>query len=315
MPEPRTPEAGLPPGPPPPPRGNPRFAWFDGILEAPKGDLAAMRAAIGRVSATGFARLDLEVEGGRVSILVDDHPVGPALMTDANREALVGGLQAIVAALPPGARIESTLRCTEVFDGEVRETLFDASGGELRSVSCVRPATPDDLARAPVLELPLPSLRLGRKRTALLAVLFLVAFGVVAWQGGWLDAVFGASAGGLAVETDPFGKLLDATIETSWGAYVVKVRRGPEYPATNEQQDRLIAAAADPAHRAAVSAAVEGGVIYARIEDADGKVLESKRMELRPLVGSADAVVEARFQGRIAAARLRLALDAGPPPK
>src|SRR4051812_4968194 len=103
--------------PPPLASSAPRFAWFDGIVEGRVGDVASVRAAVERANATGFGRMDVGVDGGRFSVLMDDATVPASRMTDENRCALAGALNEIAVA--SAGPIESTLRCTEVFQDEV----------------------------------------------------------------------------------------------------------------------------------------------------------------------------------------------------
>src|ERR1700733_4318395 len=98
--------------PPPLDSGAPRFAWFDGIVEGRLGDASAVRAAAERTNRAGLGRMDVGVDGGRFSLLMDDATVPAARMTDENRRALAVALNEIAAAAE--GPVESTLRCTEV---------------------------------------------------------------------------------------------------------------------------------------------------------------------------------------------------------
>ncbi len=297
-----------PPLPPPLDPGEPRFAWFDGIFEGRLGDAAAVRAAAARSNSTGFGRMDVGVDGGRFSVLMDDTTVPPSRMTDENRRLLANALAEMASA--SSGPVESTLRCTEVFRNEVRETLFLPEGGQIRALTRTRPVTDADLFRS--LEAPAPPPSMGRGRLAVVLALLLVAFGVAAWTGGWVDRLFSASSEKIRIETGPFADFIDVTVEKSWGDYEVTLRRGKGFPVANARLDELKALAKTPADRAAIDAVATGGEIWLRLEDREGHGLSAERTELRPLVAAADRTVEAKLDGRISAVRIRLSIEAGP---
>jgi hypothetical protein len=294
--------------PPPLDPGAPRFAWFDGIVEGRLGDAAAVRAAAARSNSTGFGRMDVGVDGGRFSVLMDDTTVLAPKMTDENRRALADALTAIAGAA--NGPVESTLRCTEVFANEVRETLFLPEGGTIRPLTRTRPVTDADNFRNPEAVAPPPP-SMGRGRLAMVLAALLVAFGVAAWASGWVDRLFSARSDGLLIDTGPFGDLVAVTAESSWGDYKITLRRGAGYPVTNERLAELRAKATTPADRAALDAVSSGGEVWLRLENAGGKGLAVSATDLRPLVASADRSVEATLPGRIAAARIRLSIEAG----
>lgn len=289
--------------------GAPRWGRIDGILEGRVGDSDAARAAVQRANDAGYARLAIEVDGGRFSALPDADAIRPEQMTDARRAAFFAGLRDFAAA--SDGPVESTLRCTEVFADVVRETLFlpDESGRSMRALTRERPVTDTERRGAAKEEEAPPPMPVGRM--AFLAVLLVVAFGLVAWTGGWIDRAFSTDVKAIATDTSVFGDLVTVEVGGAWGDYEVKVRRGPSYPATSAEVEKLERAAADPARRAAVRAVTDGGTIWLRLEAGDGRGIAAKRVELRSLVERADRVVDATLPGRIAAAKVRLALDAG----
>lgn len=298
----------VPPVPPPLDPGEPRFAWFDGIVEGRLGDAAAVRAAADRSNATGFGRMDVGVDGGRFSVLMDDSTVPASRMTDENRRVLANALAEMASA--SSGPVESTLRCTEVFRNEVRETLFLPEGGRIRALTRTRPVTDADLFRST--EAPPPPPSMGRGRLAVVLALLLLAFGVVAWASGWVDRLLSAKSEDIRIETGPFADFIDVSVVKSWGDYEVTLRRGAGFPVENSRLAELKANAPTPADRAALDAVATGGEIWIRLEDAQGHGLSATRTELRPLVSAADRTVETRLDGRITAARIRLSLEAGP---
>jgi hypothetical protein len=298
----------VPPVPPPLDSGEPRFAWFDGIFEGRLGDAAAVRAAAARSNVTGFGRMDVGVDGGRFSVLMDDSTVPPSRMTDENRRLLANALAEMASA--SSGPVESTLRCTEVFRNEVRETLFLPEGGQIRALTRTRPVTDADLFRSLDPAPPPPSM--GRGRLAIVLALLVVAFGVAAWSSGWVDRLLSAKSEELRIETGPFADFLDVSVAKSWGDYKVTLRRGKGFPVENARLAELRANAVTPADRAAVDVVATGGELWLRLEDAEGHGLAATRTELRPLVSAADRTVETQLAGRITAARVRLSLEAGP---
>lgn len=286
----------------------PRFAWFDGIVEGRLGDAAAVRAAAARANGTGYGRMDVGVDAGRFSVLMDDETVPSSRMSDENRRLFAGALAEIASAAE--GPVESTLRCTEVFRDEVRETLFLAEGGTIRALSRTRPVTPADLGRSP--DQPAAAAPMGRARFLLVGLLVVVALGLTAWQGGWIDRLLSAGAETIRVDTGPFRDLVGVEVAKSWGDYEVTLRRGAGYPVESARVEELRAAAATPADRAALEAVATGGTLWIRVENGQGRGLAVERAELGPLAAGADRSVVKRLPGRIGADRVVLSVEAGP---
>ncbi len=287
----------------------PRFGRMDGIVDGRVGDVAAAQAAVRKANESGYVRLSLEVDGGRFSILPDAARIPAGQMTDARRAAFFKGLRDFVAACDGPA--ESTLRCTEVFDLVVRETLFLTDPGErsLRAWTRERPVTAQDHSLNPgdrVIRTALP-----KSLMVMLVALVIVATGLLAWTGGWIDRGFSADAANVRTDTSVFGDLLSFEVKGSWGDYVVSLRRGRSYPLTLDDIERLRQTAGQPARRVAVDVVSGGDPIWLRLEDKDGRGLAASRIDLRSLVESKDDAVSVRLPGRRDAARIRLALSAG----
>jgi len=287
----------------------PRFGRMDGIVDGRVGDVAAAQAAVRKANESGYVRLSLEVDGGRFSILPDAARIPAGQMTDARRAAFFKGLRDFVAACDGPA--ESTLRCTEVFDLVVRETLFLTDPGErsLRAWTRERPVTAQDHSLNPgdrVIRTALP-----KSLMVMLVALVIVATGLLAWTGGWIDRGFSADAANVRTDTSVFGDLLSFEVKGSWGDYVVSLRRGRSYPLTLDDIERLRQTAGQPARRVAVDVVSGGDPIWLRLEDKDGRGLVASRIDLRSLVESKDDAVSVRLPGRRDAARIRLALSAG----
>jgi hypothetical protein len=297
-----------PPVPPPLDSGEPRFAWFDGIVEGRLGDAAQVRDAASRANAVGFGRMDVGVDGGRFSVLMGEDTVRASSMTDENRRLFANTLAEIAAA--SAGPVESTLRCTEVFRNEVRETLFLAEGASIRALTRTRPVTDADLYRNPEGGAP-PAPSMGRGRLAVVAALLLLVFGAAAYFGGWVDRLMAVRAESLSIDTGPFADYVDVSVAKSWGNYEVTLRRGRGFPVENARIEELKARAATPADRAALDVVATGGRLWVRLEDENGRGLAAVACELRPLLSGDDRKVEEQLPGFMTAARVKLSLDAG----
>ncbi len=300
------------PGPPPAPGGPLRFVWFDGILTAPRpADLAPIRREVRRIGALGFGEPELQVEGARFTLMMPERCLPGERLAPGAREEFAGALQVVLDLLPGQGEVESTLRCTEVLADSTRETLFAAAGRELRAVGRLRPVQAQDLAHDPLPPSRMPVTNLSRRGLLGLMALLVAGFGLLAWRTGWIDRIFSADFDALAAETGPFQDMLAVEVAGSWGDYEVTVSRGAGYPATREEVDRRLAASVSAADRAAVNAVADGGTIYLRVQDAEGRVLHVKEANLRPLISEEKGQVKERLPGAIAARAIRIALDAG----
>jgi hypothetical protein len=282
---------------------------MDGIIDGRVAAAEAMRAAVKKANESGYSRLILDIDGGRFSILPEAAPIPASRMTPARRAAFFDGLCELVAACEGPA--ESTLRSTEVFDGVVHETLFvpGPDGRSLRALTRERPATPEDLARAGPGPGPRPAI--PARLVVILMPLVIVAIGLMAWTGGWIDRAFSTEASGIRTDTAVFGDLLSLEVTNSWGDHVVGLRRGRAYPRILADIERLRQEAGDPARRLVVDVVADGGPIWLRLEDKDGRGLAASRIDLRALVESDVSTVRVRLPGHRQAARVRIALAAG----
>jgi hypothetical protein len=153
--------------------------------------------------------------------------------------------------------------------------------------------------------------RFGRRQAIWIAAVLLAAFGLAAWQSGYIDRILSRDPERIKVDTGPFGEDLAVVLDNTWGNYEVTRRRGPSYPTTEEAITKRREAAADLPHRAALGILSEGGTIYVQLRDGSGNVLASAAVELRALLGSTDGEVVVKLPGRIAARSVRLDLERG----
>jgi hypothetical protein len=283
--------------------------FFGGILEWRGGDTEALREIVSRLNRLGLATAELDADGGRHSLLFDDAPV-PGARVDPGRLAdLVDALQELVDASDDPGGAESTLHCTAVHADGVVETLIGIEGGLVKPVSRVRARAAEE--REP------PAVRrtVSWRFVIPMGLLLVVGFGLMAWRSGLLDSVLSTAPDGLAIETGSFGENLAVEIDRSWGDYVIKVTRGPGYPASVEAFNAAKENATAISDRAALDILAAGGTIHVHLLDADGGLLETAPLELRPLLEDASGYATAKVHGRIGAARVKLALSKGKPKK
>ena len=81
-----------------PPGGPVRHGWFAGILEGRRGDVETLRNAVRRLNALGLAHADLQLEGGRFNLLLDERIVPGSRFGPEVSTAFVERLQEIVDA-------------------------------------------------------------------------------------------------------------------------------------------------------------------------------------------------------------------------
>ena len=295
----------------PPPGGDaPRFVTFDGILEGRIGDEAALTRALASLDALGVCRFRFERDGGRFSFLPDNDRLPGASCDHAFQERLLGILRDIAASAR--GPVESTLRCTMVFERECAETLFRAAppppeGPGLEAVTRFRPLRPEDRPPSSPPRAPLRQW-LGRREVAVVLPLLLLASGLVAWQSGIVDRLLSASALALRTDTAAFGDLLTIEVADALGDYEVTLRRGPGHPATREAWDARTARAATEANRLCNVVVRDGQEIWVQLCDGSGAVIAQDRVSLRPLAAGADGEAIVGLPGRIAASRVVLRL-------
>lgn len=274
-------------------------------------DLALLRNAVDRCNGVGLVRVELELEGGHYSLLPDDRVVIGADIIQGKMERWIESLCDVINASGEPDTAESTLHCTELFSNAVRETIFQAESGMIHALSRVRAieedGTPDEGVAAAALR------KIGVRRALILGVLLMVGFSLMAWRTGYVDQMFSHSAEGLALETGPFSDNLAMSVKKSWGNYKLTVMRGNTYPRDAAEFERHRDNENNLSRSAALDILAHGGTIYALLCNAEGSVLESKSLELRPLLRDAKADVEITIRGRITAYKIRLSLERGIP--
>ncbi len=290
-------------------------AWFDGILEGPRGeDDRALQQVVDQLNGLGAVEFQLDFDGASFSLLADDSPCPRSRLSEARRDQLVRGLEKLLASIPPEGEVESTLRCTEIVGDDVQETLFGVIGRELQVVARSRPLREGDRQRIAATyqdEQTTSSLPFDRRYVPLIGGVVIVLTALLLWQGGFVDRLLGASAEELQGGTGPFADMLTLEIESSWGDYRVRVRRGPGYPATPDAVQQRLDRSATTAERAAANLIAGGDEVYLRLEDDNDKTLVARAVSLRKLLSRTDATVEAELPGRIGAERIVIALDDG----
>ncbi|MFW5882388.1 MAG: hypothetical protein ACOCVS_02035 [Planctomycetota bacterium] len=290
-------------------------AWFDGILEGPRGhDDTALQQVVDQINTLGVVEFQLDFDGGRFSLLADDHPCPASRLSDDRRDKLVRGLERLLERIPPDGEVESTLRCTEIIEAEVHETLFGVIGRELRVVARSRPLREGDrqrMATALQTDPVTSSLPFDRRFIPLIGGVVVALTILLLWQGGFVDRLLGASAQKLQGDTGPFAEMLTLEIQSSWGDYRIQVRRGPGYPTTPDAVEQHLERSETTAERAAVNLIADGDAVYLRLEDENGQTMAARSVSLRKLLSREEATIEAVLPGRIGAERIVIALDDG----
>lgn len=306
-----------------PPHGTASYLWFGGIVEGPRRDPSLdvkLRAVTSGINQLRLGQADLELDGGRFSILLNDETIPGERADNAKREQFLALLQDLQDSVADAGVLESTLRCTEVFAEKTVESLFAPVGQQMRSVSRVREITAEDRRHAPAQQVKTSELaKMGKKKAIAILLLLVVTLSLYTWQTGLIDKIFAESGSQLEVEMSGLGRILTVEVSSSWGNYVIEIRRGESFPVNTQEREALLAATTDLAEQALLRTVVDGGTIYARIEDEENKVLRAQVLDLRPLLsigigignGDTDKKVVVKLPGMIRAWKLRLALDSG----
>jgi hypothetical protein len=287
------------------PTGPVQGARFGGLLEGRVGDRLALERAVQELREKGPVVPTLEVEGARFCLYLDDAVVSPSLANPERMLAFLGGLKNVASAAKQDSPIESTLRCTEVYPEEAVETHFGLDGGEITAVSRVRERGASDRLPEPPPTRLLPTLGNGSQRI-LLASSFALVIVLMLWQGRVVDRVLGSPVEDLTSSTGPFGSMLRVELEEGFGAYRLLLSRGEGYPLTGADVARLEDRAASPMARAAITAVADGLILEARVVDADGEVLASKRAGTAALLLDGGFTIELALPARIGATSVEL---------
>ncbi|MBL8754856.1 MAG: hypothetical protein JNK15_16240 [Planctomycetes bacterium] len=298
------------------PQGAPVAVFIEGILDGRVADGARLSEATRNLGTTGAGPFKLEVQGGRFTLLPVETMVAGASFDAAAQGRFLSALHDVLAAAVPGS-VEANLRCRLVYADEVAETLFVVRGEQIEPLTRRRPATAADRGNVPAGQdaTTLP-FGLRRKEILWLAPVLLLLGVFFLWQGGWIDRVLTARAEDLARDTGAFGATLAFDVERSWGNYKVVLRRGADYPTTPSAIEAAKAAAKDDLVRTtAIGLVGDGRELFVQLLADDGKVLAETTADLRPLLASDTARVEATLPGQMGAATFRLSVTKAPRPQ
>lgn len=305
------------------PEGAVHGAAFGGLLEGRLGDRVALERAVRRLRETGPVDVTLEVEGDRFSIYLADAPLDAERATPERMQALLDGLQSVVRTARVDAPLDSTLRCTEIYEHEVVETHFALEGEEAGDGPALREVTPVSRVRArsesdhvptPVQQPEGPLLD-ERPRRVLLTVVGVLLVGLLLWQARIVDRFFGPGVDTLESSGGIFGALVEVELEGALGGYRALLSRGADYPRTGADVDRLEAAAATPLERAAVSSLADGEPLEVRLLNDAGEVLVRARASSDALLRDPEGAVPVVLPARLGAARIELGLPVSGTPR
>ena len=272
------------------PASPPHYGWFGGVLEGRVGDPAALRRAFEKLDRGTAVPCDLEVDGGRFSLLFSEATVDGGALSVERQDQLLEGLSKLLERSADPAAAESTLRGSIVFGDEVVETLFTIREGRLAPVSRRRPLSHRDPAAAARRDGGLggstrPSANVARGRGVVLLLLILAGGGLAAWRSGYVilvrDALTAPSADEVDDQQRSLRRTLSLEIDRRFTEYSCEVRRGPSTrrPPTARA---IVENAATTGERAAMSAVSDGDSIWIRVVDEEGLTLSAERVELRP---------------------------------
>ncbi len=285
--------------------------WFDGILEGPVGDIQAMRATLPKLAALGLEAVNIEVEGGRFSLLAADGRRTIAAEHGLDLEAVRNELEALIALSPRPEACESTLRATEYGRERARETLFAVKKGTISRVSRERALRAEDAARAALPEPGAVDPVLGRRRKLILVSALTLAGLFMIWQSGVIGALFAPAASDLEMDAGPFTGLLQIEIDSAPLGYEITLRRGSAYPASPRAAREAQEAAPDLKIAGAIGAVADGDLIYIQLLDEKAEPIGGAGQSLRPLLEGEKVHVSTVLQARRGARTIRLALSPG----
>ena len=290
---------------PPTPGGALENLRFGGILEVRGGSRDNLLAVVRRINAIGLAQAELDSDGGRHSLMFDDQPVSGSAASNDQIDRLVEELQALLDASESPVGAESTLHCTAIHTDGVIETLIGVEQGRVHPVSRVRSRTP------PPIDTLSEQRRVAWVRVSAVVLLFVIGSTMMAWQFGYIDRVLASSATDLKHDLGPFENRLEFDLERSWGRYKITIRRGPGFPVDPAAAKAQADAATGFAESTAAQIIADGGTLYVQLVNANGQVLESTAIELRPLIEAPDGKATCELHGRVGAKSVRLALSKG----
>ena len=287
------------------------FACFDGIMEGKRKDDEQLEKDLDEVNSVGLVHLDLEYDGGRFSLLADNTPMPVSRLTEPQREAFVKKLSVLVENMGTNGNIESTLRCSVVSDEKVQETFFAVANSTLKPCSREREVTRQDFLEQQepdnqsfLAEFISRDRRLAGAAVALMMVLTVFFF----WHSGLVQRFSAPSAETVQTHCGPLEGLIRMTPRSSWGDYSITIHRGPEYPDSKGELDRLLKQADSLEIRAAVNAVSNGSAIYVRTEDGSGRVLSEKSVTLRQLIAGPEKTVTLSLPGHMSTRKISAAL-------
>jgi hypothetical protein len=282
----------------------PLHGRFAGVLEGRVGDAPGLRAAAKRIAKLGVVECDLEIDGGRFSLMFDEDERHGDRLDPERLDALVLELDALLEHTDDTAPAESTLRGTIVRPSTVDEVLFSVRGRRIELLRRSRPTEARDHAE-PASGLPRTSVARGVAILALIVVLG----GLLAWQRGYVaqvrDALFAPTSDSLALDPGPFDDLLLVSVDQKFNKYTVTIRRGPGYPVDGAPAEQT----RTPEQRAAGAAVVDGRSISVILSDEANTELAGEVVGLAPLLGAADAEVTIEIPARFGARTILLSLE------
>ena len=133
------------------------------------------------------------------------------------------------------------------------------------------------------------------------------------WRGknGYVGKILSRPADELVNDLGHFERLLEVAVVNDWGKYKVTITRGPSYPESPADAERLRVDRKATSELAALDIVAKGDHLYVQLRNDTGKIITSAKAELRPLLDDKEGQVIVRINGHINGHTLRLALDRG----
>ncbi len=281
------------------------------MLEGVRGSDSDLEALTCQLNALGLAAVELQLDGRRFNILIDDRALEENDWRPETLDRFVELLRALVAASAEPRSVESNLRCVELYTDRTIETLFAVIAGELYCQSQEREPTSSDEKelerRRPALEIKNLS---WQKRLGLgLGVLLVSA--AVGWQMGFDNLLFPRPAQEIQLEAGHFEGLLEMHVRQAPGAYEVFLRRGPNFPRDTGDLSRDAAEVGSLARHAALNAVGDGRAIQVRLLDKNGELLSAARANLAQLLSSPQTEIKLLIPTHRRADHFELSLAGG----
>ncbi|MEZ6003875.1 MAG: hypothetical protein R3F33_06775 [Planctomycetota bacterium] len=283
---------------------------FGGVLEGRIERREDLEEAVKQLAALQLVRPDLEVRGGRFSLLFDGAPVQAGRLNTESSGQLIEALQGVLDTAAADPEPESSLRCTETYSKEIVESLFAVQEGKIAVLSRRRPRRPRDTqgAGAAGSETLTGLKSIPRAQLVFLCLLALAVGGLLTWRSGLIDRLLAADSASIQLEPGAFAQVLNVEVTSRFGGYRAQVTRGPGFPTSPQDLAEKERTSTSLAERAALAAAGEGRAVWLQVRAEDNEVLSQAQVELARLL-EPEQSIEIKLDGHRRATKLAFSLQ------